>query len=153
MYLNQEIKELKAFLKQEDKQVNAVSEKGIHWHIDHSLRVISGICSKLKHSDPNAYKPKFNVLKLGIMTTAIIPRGKAKAPKKVLPPEDFDSTEIQELFSKVEHQLKSIEKLDKNHFYSHHIFGDLNLKKSVKFMGIHTHHHLKIMEDIRKKNS
>ena len=148
MYLDQEIKSLRENLKYADKQQHTVSAKGVDWHIYHSLLVISGVCYLLKQSNPKDYKPKFNLLKLVIMTTGIIPRGKARSPKEVLPPEHIDAKKILNLFSKVEEQLKELENLDKNHFYSHHIFGDLNLSKSVKFLSIHSRHHLKIIRDI-----
>lgn len=148
MYLDQEIKSLRENLKYADKQLQSVSAKGVDWHIYHSLLVISGVCYLLKQSNPKDYKPKINLLKLVIMTTGVIPRGKARSPKEVLPPEQIGTKETINLFSKVEVQLKELESLDKNHFYSHHIFGDLNLSKSVKFLSIHIRHHLKIIRDI-----
>ena len=150
MYLQQEIASLKENFKHGSKQANSVSVKGIDWHVHHSLLVISGVCYLLMQSNPKDYQPKFNFLKQVIMTTGVIPRGKAKAPKAVVPLEKIDSQETQKLFSKVEYQLKELENLNKNHFYTHHIFGDLNLKNSVKFLGIHTKHHLKIMRDIQE---
>lgn len=148
MYLQQEIASLKENFKHGSKQVTSVSTKGIDWHVHHSLLVINGVCYLLMQSDPKDYQPKFNFLKQVIMTTGVIPRGKAKSPKEVMPPEKIDPQETQKLFSKVESQLKALENLNKNHFYTHHIFGDLNLNKSLKFLGIHTNHHLKIMRDI-----
>lgn len=152
MYLNQEMEALKASLKYADKHVSTVSINNVDWHIYHALLVISGVCALLKQSTPQDYQPKFSFLKFGIMATGIIPRGKAKAPKTVVPPTKIDSDEILQLFSKVEHQLNSLEQLDKNHFYKHHLFGDLNLKKSVRFLGIHTRHHLEIIRDIEVKS-
>ena len=86
MYLDQEMKSLRANLKHAEKQRNTVSAKGVAWHIYYALLVISGVCYLLEQSNPKAYHPKFSFLKLIIMTTCIIPRGKAMAPKAVLPP-------------------------------------------------------------------
>ncbi|HLS10879.1 MAG TPA: hypothetical protein VK050_01830 [Flavobacteriaceae bacterium] len=148
MYLDQEIKSLRANVAHAAIQQPSISAKGVDWHIYHALLVISGICYLLKQSNPKDYQPKFNLLKLVIITTGIIPRGKARAPKEVVPPEQISTKDMLALFSKVENQLENLERLDKNHFYSHHMFGDLNLKKSVKFLGIHSRHHLKIISDI-----
>lgn len=148
MYLQKEIASLKENFKHGTKHASSVSAKGIDWHVHHSLLAISGICYLLTQSNPKNYHPKFNFLKLVVMTSGVIPRGKAKAPKEIVPPEKIDPQETQKLFGKVEKQLKELESLHKNHFYTHHMFGDLNLKKSVKFLGIHTKHHLKIMRDI-----
>ena len=148
MYLHQEIESLKENFKHGSKQAASVSAKGIDWHVHHSLLVISGVCYLLMQSNSKDYQPKFNFLKQVIMATGVIPRGKARAPKEVVPPEMINPEATQKLFTKVEYQLKELESLNKNHFYTHHIFGDLNLKNSVKFLGIHTKHHLKIMRDI-----
>lgn len=142
---------LRAYLQYADKQVDSVSKGGVDWHIYHALLVINGVYSLLQKSEPKDYKPKFSFLKFTIMNTGIIPRGRAKAPQAVSPPGQIDPHEIQDLFDKVEQQLKALENLEGNHFYSHHIFGDLNLKRSVKFLNIHTQHHLKIIMEIVAK--
>lgn len=148
MYLKQEIGSLKEYSKHGKKQVPSVSAKEIDWHVYHSLLAISGICYLLGQSNPKDYHPKFNFLKLIIMTFGVIPRGKARAPKEIVPPDKIDTNEMQKLFSKVERQVRSLENIDENHFYTHDMFGDLNLKKSIKFLHIHTKHHLKIIRDI-----
>lgn len=152
MYLHQEMKFLQTNLKHADKQVETVSKKSVVWHVHHSLLVMSGICFLLEKSNPNDYDPKFSFLKWGIMTFGIIPRGKARAPKEVVPPENFSLTDLESLFSKVELQLKELEKLSENQFYRHHLFGDLKLQTSIRFIGIHTKHHLKIIRDIVVKS-
>lgn len=152
MFLHQEMKLLQANFKHADQKLETVSEKSVAWHIHHSLLVMSGICYLLEKSNPKDYQPKFSFLKWGIMTFGIIPRGKARAPKEVVPTELFSLNDTQLLFSKVELQLKNLEKLSEDHFYHHHLFGDLKLRKSIYFIGIHTKHHLKIIRDILAKS-
>ncbi len=149
MYLHQEMNLLHANLKHAGKKIETISEKSVAWHIHHSLLVVSGICYLLEKSNPKDYHPKFSFLKWGIMTFGVIPRGKARAPKEVVPPEAFSLKDTELLFSQVELQL---EKLNENQFYHHHLFGDLKLQKSIYFIGIHTKHHLKIIRDILAKS-
>src|SRR5690625_7707787 len=89
MYLDQEIKSLRANVAHAAIQQPSISAKGVDWHIYHALLVISGICYLLKQSNPKDYQPKFNFLKLVIMTTGSIPRGTARAPKEVVPPKQI----------------------------------------------------------------
>lgn len=38
--------------------------------------------------------------------------------------------------------------LDENQFFTHTLFKQLNKKQTLKFLGLHTNHHLKIVKDI-----
>jgi hypothetical protein len=79
-----------------------------------------------------------------------IPRGKAKAPKVVIPTQVATQ---EELIAKLEAAQNNISKLDsfsENQFFNHPYFKDLNVKQAKKFLTIHTNHHLKIIEDILK---
>ena len=152
MYLQQELEKLKSNLSEINNFAPSVSKQNVGWHIYHALMVMSGICSLIENSNPIEYKPKFSILKWGILTTGIIPRGKAKAPKLVVPPETFNVSDLEILISRVELQIKDLENRAENQFYRHHMFGDLNKKQTIKFIGIHTRHHLKIIRDIIKGN-
>ena len=41
-----------------------------------------------------------------------------------------------------------LETLNANSYFKHPYFGDLNLKKTLWFLNLHTNHHLKIIKDI-----
>jgi hypothetical protein len=38
--------------------------------------------------------------------------------------------------------------VSKDHFFEHPYFGKLKLKETIRFLEIHTTHHLSIIEDI-----
>lgn len=57
------------------------------------------------------------------------------------------------MFNSIYEQSKKIEHFDKNAFFEHPLFGVLNKKDTMKFLKMHTTHHLKIIQDISKKNS
>jgi hypothetical protein len=71
-----------------------VSNSTIGWHIDHSLMVINGIIEQLEISNPSNYQPKCTFSKFMVFITGNIPRGKAKAPKIVMPSYSASQTEL-----------------------------------------------------------
>ncbi len=148
--LLKQINELDSFIKAGDSHNNKISKKGTFWHIDHSLKVLEGIPEVLKNSNPQDYQPKFSFLKLIIMNTGYMPRGKGRAPKQVVPDTALSKEELLLKLNKVRESVKSLMTLEKNKTFKHPLFGWLDLKDTIKFMGIHTHHHLKIIKDIIK---
>lgn len=148
--LLKQINELDSFIKAGDSHSNKISKKGTYWHIDHSLKVLEGIPEVLKNSNPQDYQPKFSFLKLIIMSTGYMPRGKGRAPKQVVPDTALSKEELLLKLNKVRESVKSLMTLENNKTFKHPLFGWLDLKDTIKFMGIHTHHHLKIIKDIIK---
>ena len=127
-----------------------VSNSTIGWQIDHCLLVINVIIGQLEISAPSKYQPKWTFPKFMVFTTGKIPRGKAKAPKVVIPTQVATQ---EELFAKLAAAKNNVLKLDsfsENQFFNHPYFKDLNVKQTEKFLVIHTKHHLKIIEDILK---
>ena len=148
--LNKQLTEIKSLIQKGDLVNDKISKKGTYWHIDHSLQILNSICEVLEHSNPGDYQPKFSFTKFVIMKTGYIPRGKGRAPKQTLP-QNIKTKE--ELFTEVDNAVNAIKKLDalpSNKTFRHPLFGWLNLEDTIKFMGIHTHHHMKILRDIVK---
>ncbi len=130
----------------------SVSKSSVGWQIDHSLRVFNGIISLLKKSNPEEYKRKFNFARTVVFGLKYIPRGKANAPKAV---RNYEEILKEDLISQIEISKKLIldlKDLQKNNCFSHPYFGILNLKQSIKFLEIHTSHHLKIINDILEQS-
>ena len=129
----------------------AVSTSTIGWQIDHSLKVIIGIINQLKVSELRKLPLRFNFAKTVIFFTKTIPRGKAKAPKSV---QSYDKIEKVDLINQIEMARKLIielEELDNKSNFKHPYFGQLNKIETIKFLKIHTNHHLKIVNDILMK--
>ena len=140
-----EIENLKQF---SDKSAPEISEASVGWHLEHSLIIISRILEGLKKSNPKEFKPHFSLPKLLVMTTGYIPRKKAKAPKFTIPSGGEIVQNIENLIVDIKKNLPEVEKLNANSFVEHPLFGHLNLKQTIKFLSIHTHHHLKIIRDV-----
>ncbi len=129
-----------------------VSNSTVGWQIEHALITINLILDALKNSDPNTYKKKFNLNRAIIFTLNKIPRGRAKAPKVVQPTNTITKESIEKQLSIAFQNFIDIKNLDKNCNFQHPYFKLLNVKQTIKFLEIHTNHHLQIVNDIVKGN-
>ena len=128
-----------------------VSKSDIAWHIDHSLKVINNVSIALQKSEPKVYKDNFSFLGKVFFTLGFFPRGKAKAPKHVKPPEVILKEDLISQIQLAKTNIRTIASLNKNAFFKHPLFGDINTSRVNRFLVLHTNHHLKIIEDIMKK--
>ena len=131
-----------------DKTNSKVSNSTVGWQIDHSLLVINGIVEQLEISNPNEFQPKWNFPKFMVFTTGKIPRGKAKAPKVVIPTQVATQEELIAKLEVAKNNILKLNSFSENSFFKHPFFKDLNVKQTEKFLVIHTQHHLKIIQDI-----
>ena len=131
----------------------SVSATSSGWHLEHSLLVINTIIGALKKSDPSSYQPSFNFKRSVVFAFRKIPRGRAKAPSRVHPAQDIDAEGLKSHLAATFQKLKELDDLRANHYFEHPFFGQLNKKATVKFLEIHTEHHLHIIKDIVKNNN
>jgi hypothetical protein len=139
---------LESYLELHPKLNNTISSESIGWHIAHSCQVINTITNAIIHSDASKAKPKFSFLYHWIMFTNKIPRGKAKAPNIVIPKNTITRAEIVEEIERAKANLQTLASTHQNKYFTHPIFGDLDVPKTLRFFIVHTNHHLKIIQDI-----
>ncbi|MCK8522088.1 DUF1569 domain-containing protein [Aquimarina sp. D1M17] len=149
--MKSELNKIEKYLIYRDSLNEEVSRVAVAWHLDHSLKVINGICDSLHKSDPEAYVRKFNMPRLLSFTLGYIPRGRAQAPQSVLPPDTIKTDDIVLQLSMARDKLKHIGNLDDHSNFKHPVFDRLNKKQAKRFIEIHTRHHLKIVKDILKE--
>ena len=125
-----------------------VSQSTVGWQIEHSLLTINGIVRAVQQSNPKDYNWKFSLMKLVVLAMKKIPRGKAKAPKVVVPKAAINGDDLQIHLTKTRDTIKALEMVSKDHFFEHPYFGKLKRKETIRFLEIHTGHHLNIIEDI-----
>ena len=113
---------------------------------------LNGVINFLIQSNPKDYKWKFNLSRIVVLTTKKIPRGRAKAPKVVQPKDNIDIGFLQNHLSETQKKIKELDQLSKNNYFDHPFFGKIKLKQTIKFLEIHTKHHLDIINDIVNKN-
>lgn len=144
------LKEIEQFIPDFKTQNDSVSSASVGWHLLHSLKVINMITEALQKSEHEPFKKQFNLLKLILFNWGKFPRG-ARAPKRVKPKmEEIHKPNIIEQLNASKTSIQLLEELPKHAFIEHPKFGKLNTQESIKFLCIHTKHHLKIVVDILK---
>ncbi len=147
--LNKYLKEIERQIPNAHEKDEKVSAQSVGWQLDHTLRVIIGISKELAKEKEADYKSKRNVAKSYIFLTKTIPRGKGRAPERVVSKDnDFTTEKLSSLLDLARESLAQLKAVPKDNFFTHPLFGDLKKKKAIKFIGIHTKHHLKIVRDI-----
>ena len=144
------IKELESYITVKDKRNNSVSTSDIAWQIDHSLKVFNLVSETLLNSNPELHSSKFNKWRLLCFTLGYFPRGKVKAPKYIRPPEIILIEDLELQLRAAYQNVENIKLADENAHFKHFIFGVLNKNRTIRFLQLHTNHHLKIIRDILK---
>ena len=127
-----------------------VSQANVGWHIMHSLKTINQIYQVVEQSDPSSYRKTFNTTRLMITLMGRIPRGKAKAPKQVRPPEVIDQQMLTKELAMANKNLELFKTLHPKAHFAHPYLGMYKRDHALKFLTLHTRHHLKIVQDILK---
>jgi hypothetical protein len=126
----------------------SVSSSNIGWHIDHTLMVLNGVIDTTSNSNPKNFKWKFNTRRIVLMFQKKIPRGKAKAPKSVQPKGDYNFESLTKTIAIAKSKIVELRKLPNDKYFEHPGLGNMKLKQTIKFLEIHTSHHLRIIEEI-----
>ncbi|WP_298238658.1 DUF1569 domain-containing protein [uncultured Algibacter sp.] len=134
-----------------DKRNPSITKTDIGWQLDHSLKAINGISTILAKTDPKEYKKDFNFKRMVLFTLSFIPRGLGKAPKTVIPPDNITTEDLQAQLHSAKNHIDSLNQVHEKAYFNHHIFGTLNKAKTLRFLEVHTKHHLKIVNDILKQ--
>lgn len=144
------IHQLEKNLQHSELLETSISKSDVGWHITHSLLVINLVIDDLKNSDPKNYKPTFNLIRSMVFTFNKIPRGKGRAPK-IVNPDSYENLSVQEQIKNTKEKIQQLKSVSPGQFFTHPFFGHMKKKKTVRFLKLHTKHHLKIIDEITKK--
>ncbi|NME71665.1 hypothetical protein [Flammeovirga aprica] len=128
---------------------SSVSEANVGWHIKHSLLVLDSVIEAMKKSEPAKYKWSFKIPRFIVFGINRIPRGKGKSPKMVRP-ETYDEASLRTDLEVTQKKITDLKTLENDKYFRHPYFGDLKKKQALKFLMIHTKHHMAIADDIIK---
>jgi hypothetical protein len=142
--------QLEHYIEQSGKLNTQISSASVGWHIEHCLLTIEKIILGIEKSNPEEFKQRFNYWRLLILTFRKMPRGKANAPKIVVPTNSIPSDSILQQIDNLKLGMEKLEHLEPNKYLKHPFLGDMRLKQAIKIMEIHTQHHLNIIQDILK---
>lgn len=136
-----------------DKENTSISKSTVGWQLDHALKVFIAVSEWTANSNPDDYKWNFNFMRLVMFPLRFIPRGKGKAPKYVLPPEIITTEDLNNQLQIAKNHTTTLNNLPEGFYFKHFIFGMLTKKQTLRFLEIHTKHHLKIVRDILKSST
>ena len=114
----------------------------------HSCLVINSIAKAIIASDPTLYKNKFSWKAFFVLFFNKIPRGKAKAPSFTQPTSEVSREMVLQQIAEARKSADLLSTADKRQYFTHPIFGDLQLPTAIKFLYVHSYHHEKIIKDI-----
>lgn len=147
------LNQIEEYIPFHEKISPSISKSNVGWQLDHSLKVINGVCTIMIKTNPDKYKKDFNLWRFVLFTLCYIPRGRAKAPKVVLPPEIISQEDLLKQLQAARTHIKQLMPLPETSHFIHHVFGMLSKKQTLRFLEVHTKHHLKIVNDILKQTS
>ncbi len=146
--LNDQLLALESYIPSYGIANPAVSSGSVGWHIEHTLLTIRKILQAVRSSDPAGFKKSFKLNRAFVFTFGRIPRGRAKAPKVVVPDGDIDATTLGSSMYYTKQMLAEIASLADNQHFQHPFLGTMNKKATMKFLRVHTRHHIKIIKKI-----
>lgn len=150
-FLKKDIEKLESLLSKGKSIDTTVSKVAVEWHLDHTLKTISVIYDSLESSKPENYKSEFDFMRTVVLFTGKIPRGVAQSPPSVRPPEVILNENVLKQIEEVKEKMNRVIKLSEDANFNHPRFGMLNRDETLRFLEVHTNHHLNIIEDILKE--
>ena len=148
--LQEYLNEIETKIPKQEYINSKVSKSNVGWHIEHILLTNKMIIEAVEKSNPANYIWSFKLSRILVFTINKIPRGRAKAPKVVVP-KTYDEQTLLEHLKIVTLKIQALENMSSDKYFDHPYFGNLRLNKTIKFLEIHTNHHLEIINDIIKK--
>ena len=131
-----------------DLRNDEISGQDVRWHLDHLFRVVIGVSSVLKTSNPQDYRININPGRSYVFINGKIPRGRGKAPDSVKPNDTLSDEDLMHQYILAKKIYTETQTLPAKCNFSHYVFGMMNLRQSRRFIRIHTQHHLEIINEI-----
>ena len=128
--------------------VPAVSKWSVGMHVHHCCLAMIGICQTLSASSPPPPRSRFSLIPALIFLSGRIPRGRGRSPDAVAPKRDISLEELLAVLDEAGRKLNDARQLDAGTWFKHFAFGVFDRDKTIKFIGIHNRHHLRIIADI-----
>lgn len=152
-YLNAQLQEMESYFPFMDALDSKVSKVHVGWHLAHSLKVINVVCDALKTSSPENFRSQFNLKREIVFALGSFPRGKAKAPKGVIPEGEVKLEDLLINHKRAKKNISEYDSLNKNNYFNHPYFNQLNKIQAKRLLEVHTKHHLKIIREILKEKT
>lgn len=143
-----QLQKIESLLSKIDVTNDKVSKASVGWHLEHLLLILNSSLKGLTMTNPTDYNPKFSLKKFVFLNFGMIPRGKIRAPKQFIPLEVPTQESILKLMNLAKERLEAVKNLPEKSFITHPFLGDFDKRTTLKFLWLHSNHHLKIVDDI-----
>lgn len=131
-----------------DTRDPGVSDWSVWMHVHHCCLGMTRIVRGLAESRPPKPRSRFSLPRLVVLTTGMIPRGRAKSPEAVVPDESVTARELNAMLDESDEMLDQAVRLGPEAWFEHFAFGPMGRDDALRFLRIHNRHHLKIIDDI-----
>jgi hypothetical protein len=131
-----------------------VSDWSVGRQVDHMLNVAQGAHTRLTGESAELARG-INLAGRLLLGLGWLPRGVGKSPRSVLPAEAPVATVEVERLGRLRQDFQALGKgagklTSRRRIFPHPYFGGLDARQTLRFLVVHTHHHLKIVRDIRR---
>jgi hypothetical protein len=145
--------DLRSVVPQASVVVPTVSKWSAGMHVQHVCLAMIGVCQFLVASEPPPPPSGFSLVTSAIFLTGRIPRGRGKSPDQAIPSEGVSRQELETLLAESERRIEEARQVSADHWFRHFAFGVLDRDRTLKFIGIHNRHHLRIVRDILQRKT
>lgn len=146
--LSDPLDNIESLIPEKDVKNESVSKADVAWHLDHVLKTVNEVTKSLENSNPKDFKSGFNIPRIMSLTFGFIPRGREQSPSVVRPPEKILTKDIISQLEEARKNIDVLNKLNKKAHFKHPVFGTIDKPTSIRFIEVHTKHHLRIINDI-----
>ena len=131
-----------------------ISAWSVGQQVDHMLNVAQGVFSRLT-GEGEEVAERINLSGRILLGLGWFPRGVARSPKAALPAEAPAAAALGERLARLRGDYQDLRfrtglLASRKRLLRHPYFGGLDCAQSLRFVAVHTHHHLKIVRDIRR---
>lgn len=156
--MSNQLELIKQYIDHADLKNEEISHWSIGQQIEHILLTDKEVLQHIIHHFmfPPEEGNAINLLGYLMLYTGYIPRGKGNAPTNTIPKKRSKQNlyELYEQVSKLYQQTEEKKTLLDQSLYAfpHPYFGMLTIKQWIRFLNIHTKHHVKIIRELLRSS-
>lgn len=144
---------LRAALADSDRRDDR-SAWSVGMHVEHcALATIAVVAALRGSAGPMPARRRIAPLRFLVLRLGRIPRGRAQAPKIVIPRADRSDAERRGLLDRAEAARREAAALPRESWLAHPALGPLTRDETLRFLAVHDRHHLATIERICRADS
>lgn len=159
--LGERYAKLQGFLDRSDDELQRLAPSVSQWSVAKQMHhvaaatglMLTGITRIARKASPAIEEGRINTIGRAVMMTGRLPRGKARAPARTMPPETVSRDLLTAAISRSKATFTSLPEVfeaaaQTGWKVEHPYFGPLDPYQWLKLAALHADHHFRIIEDI-----